>query len=341
MSKEIAHPAQPVFDELLQHIQQARSKAFRQANTVLIDLYWRVGKTISEKVQTEVWGKGVVAELARYIARQAPDIRGFSDKNLWRMKQFYETYREDEKLATLWRELSWSHNRLIMTCKHPEERAFYLQLSVQEKWSVRALERQINTAQFERTLLEGPKLSPLLRVLHPDAMQVFKDNYILEFLGLPDMHSENDLQKALVQHMKQFILELGPDFIFMGEQYRLQVGNQDFYLDLLFYHRGLSALVAFELKIGKFSPKHLGQLNFYLEALDRDVKKPHENPSIGVLLCRDKDEEVVEYALSRNLSPALIAQYQLQLPDKKIIQAKLHEWMQQLPDMNTTQNNNA
>ncbi|HRJ15643.1 MAG TPA: PDDEXK nuclease domain-containing protein, partial [Saprospiraceae bacterium] len=238
MSKEIAHPAQPVFDELLQHIQQARSKAFRQANTVLIDLYWRVGKTISEKVQTEVWGKGVVAELARYIARQAPDIRGFSDKNLWRMKQFYETYREDEKLATLWRELSWSHNRLIMTCKHPEERAFYLQLSVQEKWSVRALERQINTAQFERTLLEGPKLSPLLRVLHPDAMQVFKDNYILEFLGLPDMHSENDLQKALVQHMKQFILELGPDFIFMGEQYRLQVGNQDFYLDLLFYHRG-------------------------------------------------------------------------------------------------------
>ncbi|HRF42235.1 MAG TPA: PDDEXK nuclease domain-containing protein, partial [Saprospiraceae bacterium] len=211
----------------------------------------------------------------------------------------------------------------------------------QEKWSVRALERQINTAQFERTLLEGPKLSPLLRVLHPDAMQVFKDNYILEFLGLPDMHSENDLQKALVQHMKQFILELGPDFIFMGEQYRLQVGNQDFYLDLLFYHRGLSALVAFELKIGKFLPKHLGQLNFYLEALDRDVKKPHENPSIGVLLCRDKDEEVVEYALSRNLSPALIAQYQLQLPDKKIIQAKLHEWMQQLPDMNTTQNNNA
>lgn len=255
-------------------------------------------------------------------------------------KQFYETYREDEKLATLWRELSWSHNRLIMVCKTSEERTYYLRLATLEKWNVRTLERQINSAQFERTLLSGQKLSTVLRELHPEANQVFKDNYVLEFLGLPDTHSENDLQQALVQHMKRFILELGRDFIFMGEQYRLQVGNQDFYLDLLFYHRGLSALVAFELKIGKFSPEHLGQLNFYLEALDRDVKKPHENPSIGVLLCRDKDEEVVEYALSRNLSPALIAQYQLQLPDKKLIQAKLHEWMQQLPDIHAEQKNN-
>ncbi len=334
MNKSINNNPEPVFDELLQHIQQARAKAFRQANTILIDLYWQVGKTISEKVHTEAWGKGVVTELARYIARQAPDIKGFSDKNLWRMKQFYETYREDEKLATMWRELSWSHNRLIMTCKTPEERTYYLRLATMEKWTVRVLERQIDASQFERTMM-GTKRSPVARVLHSDAIQVFKDNYVLEFLGLPDEHNENDLQKALLLHMKQFLLELGRDFIFMGEQYRLQVGNQDFYLDLLFYHRGLSALVAFELKIGKFSPEHLGQLNFYLEALDRDVKKPHENPSIGVLLCRDKDEEVVEYALSRNLSPALIAQYQLQLPDKKLIQARLHEWMQALPDLDT------
>ncbi|MEY4531631.1 MAG: hypothetical protein RLZZ156_2352, partial [Deinococcota bacterium] len=160
---------------------------------------------------------------------------------------------------------------------------------------------------------------------------IFKDSYVLEFLGLPPTHSENNLQEALIQHMKAFILELGKDFIFMGQEYRLQVGNQDFYIDLLFYHRGLSALMAFELKIGKFSPEHLGQLNFYLEALDRDVKKPHENPSIGVLLCRDKDDEVVEYALSRHLSPTLVAEYQLQLPDKKLIQAKLHELMAQLP----------
>jgi len=173
----------------------------------------------------------------------------------------------------------------------------------------------------------------VLRELYPNVNQVFKDNYVLEFLGLPDTHSENDLQKGLTRHMKAFILELGKDFVFMGENYRLQVGNQDFYIDLLFYHRDLCALVAFELKIGRFMPEYLGQLNFYLEALDRDVKKPHENPSIGVLLCRDKDEEVVEYALSRNLSPTLIAQYQLQLPDKKLIKQKLHEFYEQhLPE---------
>ncbi|MCD2452795.1 PDDEXK nuclease domain-containing protein [Methylicorpusculum oleiharenae] len=322
------HVLEPIFSEVLQHIQHARHKIFTQANTALIDLYWHIGLTISHKVQSEAWGKGVVTELARYIAQNAPDIKGFSDKNLWRMKQFYETYQTDEKLATLWRELSWSHNRLIMTLKTQEERAFYLHLAVQERLSVRELERQIDTAYFERNLLSA-KLSPLAREIHPSIQQTFKDQYVLEFLGLPETHSENDLQTALIQHMKAFILELGSDFIFMGEQFRLQVGNQDFFIDLLFYHRGLSALVAFELKIGKFSPEHMGQLNFYLEALDRDVKKPHENPSIGVLLCRDKDDEVVEYALSRNLSPTLIAQYQLQLPNKKLIQAKLHELLAQ------------
>jgi len=143
-------------------------------------------------------------------------------------------------------------------------------------------------------MLGNQKLSAVLRELHPDISNTLKDNYVLEFLGLPMQHNESHLQKALTQNMKQFILELGRDFIFVGEEYRLQVGNQDFFIDLLFFHRGLAALVAFELKIGKFSPEHLGQLNFYLEALDRDVKKTHENPSIGILLCRDKDEEVVD-----------------------------------------------
>lgn len=313
------------FHNVLHHIQQARQKVFAQANTALIDLYWLVGKTISEKVEGEAWGKSVVSELAHYIAQTDPSIKGFSDKNLWRMKQFYETYREDEKLATLWRVLSWSHNRLIMTLKNREERAFYLYLSVQEKLSVRELERQIDTAQFERSHIGQKKLSTVLREAHPTIGHAFKDRYVLEFLGLPEPHTESDLKRALLQNMKAFVLELGKDFLFVGEEHRLQVGNQDFFIDLLFYHRGLSALVAFELKIGKFLPEHLGQLNFYLEALDRDVKKPHENPSIGVLLCRDKDDEVVEYALSRNLSPALVAQYQLQLPDKKLLQARLHE----------------
>jgi predicted nuclease of restriction endonuclease-like (RecB) superfamily len=317
------------FAEVLVYIQQTRQRVFAQANTTLIDLYWHIGQTLSHKTAQAGWGKGVVAELARYIAQVDPSLKGFSDKNLWRMKQFFETYSDDEKLAPLARELPWTHNVIIFSrCKTPQERVFYLHQTIAEKLGKRELERQIDAATFERST-QPAKLSPVARVLHPAIGGVFKDHYILEFLGLPEPHSENDLQRALVQHMKAFVLELGKDFLFVSEQHRLQVGNQDFYIDLLFYHRGLSALVAFELKVGQFKPEHMGQLNFYLEALDRDVKKPHENPSIGVLLCRDKDDEVVEYALSRNLSPALVAQYQLQLPDKKMIAARLHELLAQ------------
>ena len=318
------------FRELLVQIQQTRQQVFAQANTSLMELYWLIGHTISEKVQREAWGKGVVSELARYIAQHAPEVKGFSDKNLWRMKQFYETYKGDEQLSAMARVLPWTHNTTIFSrCKSPEERRFYLALCQKEKYSSRELERQIDAASFERASLSPPKLSAALRVIQPAVDEAFKDHYVLEFLGLPELHSENDLKRALVRHMKAFVLELGKDFLFVSEEYRLQVGNQDFYIDLLFYHRNLSALIAFELKIGQFKPEHMGQLNFYLEALDRDVKKPHENPSMGVLLCRDKDDEVVEYALSRNLSPALVAQYQLQLPDKKLLRSKLHELLAQ------------
>lgn len=301
------------FAEVLGHIQQTRQRVFSQANTALMTLYWHVGSIISQRVEQAGWGKGVVAELARYIAQADPSVKGFSDKNLWRMKQFY-------------RELPWTHNLAIFSrCKTAQERQFYLTLAAKEKYTFRELERQIGSSFFERAMAAPAKISTALREIHPAIGQAFKDHYVLEFLGLPELHSENDLQRALVQNMKAFVLELGKDFLYVGEEHRLQVGNQDFFIDLLFYHRGLSALVAFELKVGQFKPEHMGQLNFYLEALDRDVKKPHENPSIGVLLCRDKDDEVVEYALSRNLSPALVAQYQLQLPDKKLIAAKLHE----------------
>lgn len=317
------------FAQVLRQIQQTKQRVFTQANSALIELYWQIGQTISHKVAQADWGKGIVAELALYIAQTDPSIKGFSDKNLWRMKQFYETYQNDTILSPLVRELPWTHNTVIFSrCKIPEEREFYLRITIDDKLSRRDLERQIDSALFERS--QKPIiLSPAARELDPAIAGAFKDNYVLEFLGLPETHSESDLKKALMQNMKAFIVELGKDFLFVGEEYRLQVGNQDFYIDLLFYHRGLSALVAFELKIGQFMPQHMGQLNFYLEALDRDVKKPHENPSIGVLVCRDKDDEVVEYALSRNLSPALVAQYQLQLPDKKLIAEKLHELMAQ------------
>ena len=315
------------FREVVGLIQQARGRAYQAVNTALIDLYWQVGEYISRKLETAAWGEGVVDELARYIARHHPEWRGFARPNLFRMRQFYETYRNETKVSALLRQLPWTHNVLILgKCRRAEEREFYLRLAAQERWSSRELERQLNGALFERAILNPPKVAPLVRQLHPTAENIFKDTYLFDFLDLPAGHSEADLQAGLVANLKRFLLELGRDFAFVGEQYLVQVGKKDFLLDLLFFHRGLQCLVAFELKIDDFKPEYLGKLEFYLEALDRDVRKPHERPSIGVLLCASKDNEVVEYALSRAVSPALIAEYQTLLPDRKLLQAKLHEF---------------
>ena len=193
-------------------------------------------------------------------------------------------------------------------------------------WSKRELERQIKGALFERVILSPAKASPVVRQLAPEALSIFKDAYLLEFLDLPNDHAEGDLHCGLLLKLKDFLTELGRDFCFVGSEYPVQVGSRDFALDLLFFHRGLNCLIAFELKVGRFEPEYLGKLAFYLEALDRDVRKSHEQPAIGVLLCASKEDEVVEYALSRTLSPALIAKYETQLPDKKLLQAKLHEF---------------
>ncbi len=314
------------FTDIIQLIKQSRGNAIRAINAELINLYWNIGEHISTKLENSEWGDSVVTELAKYIQQNEPGIKGFSDKNMWRMKQFYETYKDFPKLSTLLREISWSHNLAIFSrCKSVEEREFYLKLAKQENFSYRELDRQISASHFERTMIGNSKLSTALRETNQDLSNTFKDSYVFEFLSLPETHSENDLQRGLVRQMKNFILELGKDFLFIGEEYKLQVGNSDFFIDLLFYHRGLQCLVAFELKADKFKPDHIGQLNFYLEALDRDIKKSNENPSIGVLLCKDKDSEVVEYALSRSLSPTMVSEYKTQLPDKKLLQQKLHE----------------
>ncbi len=324
MSNEII--AAKDFSEIISLIKNARNEVYRLANTALIDLYWQVGKYISEKIAKSEWGDGIVTQLADYISKSQPDIKGFSKKNLWRMKQFYETYADSEFVSPLVRQINWTNNLLILTrAKSAEERNFYLNLCVSEHLSKRELERQINSSLYERTIIEKPKLSPLLREIVPQAERLFRDSYVLEFIGGKEYAHENTMKQALVSQMKNFILELGRDFIFIDQEYRLQVGNSDFRIDLLFYHRELQCLVAFELKMEQFKPEHLGQLNFYLEALDRDVKKTKENPSIGVLLCKDKDDEVVEYALSRSLSPTMVAEYQLCLPDKKLLQQKMHE----------------
>ena len=210
--------------------------------------------------------------------------------------------------------------------KRDEERRILPPHCLREKWSSRELERQTHRGLFERVVLSPTKLVSTAERIAPRRRSVFKDSYLVEFLDLPPEHSEADLQRGLIEQLKQFLIELGRDFCFVGSQYPIQVGGRDFALDLLFFNRALNCLVAFELKIDEFEPEHLGKLQFYLEALDRDVKKPHEQPSIGVLLCATKNHEVVEYALSRAMSPALVAEYQTRLPDKKLLQAKLHEF---------------
>ena len=362
---------QKQFADIIELIKQSRAAAIKAVNTELVNLYWNVGAYISKQVANANWGEKTVVELAAFIEKNNPELKGFTRSNLYRMVQFYETYastafvappgrqmqrgeNEGDKIVAAVRrqieeqdrivsaagtqleisdirnsilaKLSWTHHRAIFSrCKTEEEREFYIRMVVKENYSSRELERQIDSGIFERVMIGNQKLSPMLREMHPNIFNSFKDSYIFEFLNLPDPHSESDLQRGLIRQMKKFILELGKDFLFIGEEYKVQVGNRDFYIDLLFFHRGLQCLVAFELKKEKFEPEHLGKVNFYLEALDRDVKKENENPSIGVLLCKDKDSEVVEYALSRSLSPTMVSEYRTQLPDKKLLQQKLHE----------------
>ena len=228
--------------------------------------------------------------------------------------------------------LNWSQYRLLLSQGDFTRRRFYFEQAAAQRWSVRQLQRQITGALFERVALSKDTRALVQlekrKELPEEApyREAFKDPYLLDFLGLTGAYSEKDLEAAILANLQEFLTELGSDFCYVGSEYPLQVGGQDFALDLLFFHRSLNCLLAIELKVTAFQPEHLGKLSFYLEALDRDHRKPHENPAIGVLLCASKDDEVVEYALSRSLSPALIAEYQTQLPDKKMLQAKLHEF---------------
>jgi predicted nuclease of restriction endonuclease-like (RecB) superfamily len=210
-----------------------------------------------------------------------------------------------------------------MAAKTDEEREFYLLITKKNNYSARELERQIESSLFEREMISAEKNQLLIK--RSTGLTALRDSYVLEFLDIPKQHEEKQLRKAIVANLRDFILEFGKDFSLVGEEYRIQVGNTDFKIDLLLHNRELSCLVAIELKIGRFKPDHLGRLEFYLEALDRDVKKMKENPSVGLILCAKKDNEVVEYALSRSMSPALIAEYQTQLPQKALLENKLRE----------------
>lgn len=312
------------FESIISIIENAKIRAMKAVNVELITMYWEVGKYLSTLVAESSFGDKVIDEVAAYIAKTNPAIKGFNRRGLYRMKQFYEAYKDDEIVTPLVTQISWTNHLLILSgTKTAEERRFYIELCIRENYSKRELERQIDSAYYQRYMLSAGKQLP--EHIPSTIKGRILDSYVLEFLDLPEQYSENNLKRAIIGNLKNFILEFGKDFTFIGEEYRVQVGGQDFYIDLLFYNRALSCLVPIELKIGKFKPEHIGQINFYLEALDRDVKKPNENPSVGVILCATKDDAIVEYALSRSLSPTMVADYTLQLPDKKLLEQKVRE----------------
>ena len=356
MASEI-NKIQSQFEELKSIIVSHKNRACQTVNTELITTYWEVGKYVSIRINSEQWGSGVVNQFVGFLKESQPDLKGFDRRAIYRMVEFYETYNSPEfvvignpllksvgiqtntivgiespqlgetealQILTL---INWSSHLEILTgCKTYEERLFYIFLAHKEKLYVKELSRQIESSVYERSLLGEKKQSLKLKETYPTAKQLFKDRYMVDYLNLPEDHSEKTLQQGLIQQIKKFILDLGKDFIFMGEEYPLQVGMTDFKIDLLFFHRGLQCLVAIELKTTKFKPEYTGQLDFYLEALDRDVRKENENPSIGILLCRSADSSVVEYSLSRSLSPSLIAAYEQELIPKEILREHLNEY---------------
>ena len=324
------------FKEIINIIQNHRQNAYRKINEELVTMYFEIGKYLSEKVKSEDWGSKAIDKLVLTIKSQYPYLKGFNRAGLYRMIQFYETYRDNIIVSPLVIQLSWTNNLLILQgTKTIEEKEFYIRLCVKNNYSKRELHRQIQSHYYERFLLSnGNALESLEPVVGEEDAPNTKilDQYSLEFLDLPNNYKEKDLKTAISSNLKDFILEIGKDFSFVGQEYRIQVGGRDFYIDLLFYNRAYSCLVAFELKIGEFEPEYLSKMNFYLEALDRQERKEGENPSVGIILCSSKNEAIVEYAKARSNSPTAISTYETKLIDKKLLQKKLIEYQKAFDD---------
>jgi len=314
------------FFSIFELICKTKEKTWQQVNSNIISLYWEIGKRLSEKTKNSGWGKNTVEELSSFMRSRDALSKGFSSRNLWRMKQFYEEYEGVIKLSAVLTEITWTnHLHILSKTKSIEEKAFYIQLAVKHHYSERDFARLIDSGAYERTLLADKKLSAALAEFPVSVKGVFKDKYIFEFLDLQEDYKEQDLQKSLIKKLSKFLLELGRDFTLVGEEFTIQIGMKDFRIDILMFHRELNCLVAIELKITEFKPEHIGKMQFYLEALDQKVKKKNENPSIGIIICKTKDEEVVQFAMNRNISPTLVAEYETKILDKKVLQKKLHE----------------
>jgi len=297
--------------EVKERVRQAQYTALRAVNKELVGLYWDIGRMIVTRQQGVTWGKAIVQRLASDLQREFPGIKGFSASNLWRARLFHETYATSEKLAPLVREISWSHNLLILErCSDPLEREFYIRMTKKFGWSKNVLIHQIENQSYEKMLLGQTNFD---RTVTPEiraqAKLVVRDEYIFDFLEMGEAHSERELERALITRIEEFLRALGGLFAFVGSQFRLEVSGKEYFIDLLLYHRRLQCLVAIDLKIGEFEPEFVGKMQFYLAALDAHVREPGENASIGIILCKEKNRTIVEYALHDARKPIGVATY--------------------------------
>jgi predicted nuclease of restriction endonuclease-like (RecB) superfamily len=321
--------------EIKQKVRQAQYEALKTVNVQLINLYWEIGKSISER-QSESWGKAVVPTLSLELQKEFPGISGFSERNLWLMTQFYAEYHGVENLQPLVAEISWTKHIVILNkCKDNLQRQFYILATKKFGWTKNVLIHQIENQTYEKYLLNQTNFDQTLpETIKNQASLAVKDEYTFGFLNLADEHSESQLETALINNIRSFLLEMGGQFAFIGNQFKLQVDDKEYFVDLLLYHRQLRSLIALELKIGEFQPEFKGKMEFYLTVLNDTMKLPDENDAIGIIICKEKNRTVVEYSLKSSTMPIGVAtyttsqnlpkDYQHFLPDSKEISEKIN-----------------
>jgi len=313
MNKLIQKDYAELLGEIKQRIRAAQYEALKAVNKKLISLYWDIGRMIVERQKGKTWGKAVVERLAKDLQAEFSGISGFSAQNLWRMKQFYEAYVHNEKLSPLVREIGWTHNVIIlMRSKNDLEREFYIRMTRKFGWSKNALIHQIENQTYEKTLLNQTNFDQTLpEAIRRQAKLAVKDEYTFDFLELGDEYGERQLQQAVLAKVERFLREMGGVYALIGSNHRLEIGEREYFIDFLLYHRRLKCLVAIDTKIGEFMPEYVGKMQFYLAALDDLVRMKEENPSIGIILCKSKNKTIVEYALKESNKPIGVSTYRI------------------------------
>ena len=320
MAKEIVPGYGTLLADIKQRVRVAQYAALKAANTEVVVLYWDIGRMIIARQAGDTWGKSVVERLACDLRAEFPGVKGFSKDNIWRMRKFYLEYRDNLKLAPLVQEISWTNNLLILEyCKDDLEREFYLRATSKYGWTKAVLALNIEVGTYRKYLDNQTNFDLTVpEKIRSQAKLAVKDEYTFDLMELGEEHSEKELERALISKVNRFLTEMGGVFTFAGSQYRLEVDGQEYFIDILLYHRHLKCLVAVELKVGEFMPEYVGKMQFYLAALDSLVKTPDENPSIGIVICKSKKRMIVEYSLRESKKPIGVSTYKVfkTLPDK-------------------------